>query len=253
MTNGFFKLQRRFFDHWLWLERRSFSKAEAWLDLLQIAAFTPTKRIVRDKLLQIEEGEVIASLRFLAERWTWNKDKVGQFLSVLEAEKMIRRQTRQGETVITLTRYKDYAKSPDTSPDGDPDKGQTGGRQKPDKYKEGEERVKGKENTPQPPKGGSAKNLSDFDETDSPPPLCTLDQALEAGRSEKISDKAVTYWWHARNSAGWTKGVAGGGVARKVSNWRSDLSNSRRWAEEESHKPGNSGPSKRTTADSYGI
>jgi hypothetical protein len=143
MTNGYFKLQRRFFAHWLWTEKRCLSKAEAWLDLLQIAAFMPTKRIVRDKLLKIEEGEMVASLRYLAERWDWNKDKVAAFLKLLECEEMIRRESRQGESVITLCNYKDYARTPDTESDTGSDRGQTAVRQRPDKYEEREEGQKG--------------------------------------------------------------------------------------------------------------
>lgn len=139
MTQGYFKLQRRFFDHWLWTEERSFSKAEAWIDLLQLAAYAPTKRMSRDKLLPIAEGELIASLRYLSKRWGWGKDKTGDFLKTLESDRMIRRETRQGESFVIILNYKRYAVIIDGPPDTGPDKHQTEARQRPDKVEEGKE------------------------------------------------------------------------------------------------------------------
>lgn len=106
--SGFIKIQRKFFDHPLWQEDRKFSRAEAWIDLIRSAAFKPTQRIVRGKFIELDEGELIASLRFLAKRWRWKKDAVSSFLTSLESQTMTRRETRQGETVITLCNYKSY-------------------------------------------------------------------------------------------------------------------------------------------------
>lgn len=136
---GYLRLQRRFFSHWLWDEKRSFSKAEAFLDLLQLAAFVPTKRMISGTLIELDEGELVASVRYLSARWTWGKDKVAGFLKALEKDAMIRRETRQGETVIILCNYKDYNARSDTGPDSDTDRGQTVSRQRPDKVEEGKE------------------------------------------------------------------------------------------------------------------
>lgn len=106
---GFFQLQRRFFSHWLWVgESRSFSKAEAFLDLLQLAAFTRTKKVVGGSLLQLEPGEVCGSERYLSGRWGWSTKKVRAFLTLLEADKMVGRSRKQGVTIITLCNYAKY-------------------------------------------------------------------------------------------------------------------------------------------------
>jgi hypothetical protein len=204
MINGYFKLQRRFFDHWLWSEKRCLSKAEAWLDLLQIAAFTPTKRIVRDKLLMIEEGEVIASLRYLAERWDWNKDKVSGFLKLLESEQMIRREMRQGESVIIICKYKDYARIHDTESDRRSDSGldtlQTDPRQNLDKYKEGEEGVKG---------GGGERTATAADLSDAKPfnpnRMTTFAEVLKFAASQPlpIPTECCEAFFDRMESEGW--------------------------------------------------
>lgn len=154
--SGYLMLQRRFFSHWIWEESRSFSKAEAFLDLLQLAAFAPTKRMISGSLIELDEGEIVASVRYLSARWTWGKDKVAGFMKALEKDAMIRRETRQGETVIILCNYKDYNRRPDKKPDSDPDRQPTVARQRPDKEEEGKE---GKESS-------SKADLSDFDDDD---------------------------------------------------------------------------------------
>lgn len=127
--SGFLPLPRDFFTQFLWDEKRSFSKAEAYLDLLQFAAFAPSERFVSGKLIELDEGECIASVRFLAERWGWGKDKAAQFLQLLDTRRITRRETRQGETVVILCRYKDWRNQtdarPDSKADSDPDTDQT--------------------------------------------------------------------------------------------------------------------------------
>lgn len=127
--SGYLPIPRDFFTQFLWDEKRSFSKAEAYLDLLQFAAFAPSERFVSGKLIELDEGECIASVRFLAERWGWGKDKAAQYLQLLDTRRITRRETRQGETVVILCRYKDWRNQtdarPDSKADSDPDTDQT--------------------------------------------------------------------------------------------------------------------------------
>lgn len=135
-TEGYLMLARRSFGNFLWREERSLSKFEAWLDLLQLAAFAPTKRIVSGHVIEIERGELIASLRYLSQRWTWKKDKVASYLGLLTSECMIRRETRHGQSVLILCNYEVYNTSGGPKPDSKPDKGQTPARQAPAKVEE---------------------------------------------------------------------------------------------------------------------
>lgn len=150
MSRGFIKLARKTFHHYLWNEKRPFSKFEAWLDLLQLAAHCPTKRIIRGHLIEIGRGEIIASLRYLGERWNWKKDKVAAFLTTIEGDQMIRRSTRQQESVVTLCNYEHYNGCGDTESDSKPDTDPTRTRQAPDKDKNYKNI---KNNTHAPPNG----------------------------------------------------------------------------------------------------
>jgi len=109
MNAGFFKLKRSFFSHWLWDEERVYNRGEAFLDLLQLAAFAPTKRIVKDQLIQVPIGGVIASERFLAVRWKWSRNKVRHFLHLLKEDKMLDQRKDQGQTVLILCNYERHA------------------------------------------------------------------------------------------------------------------------------------------------
>lgn len=110
-TEGYLMLARRSFDNFLWREERSLSKFEAWLDLLQLAACAPSKSVIRGDVIEIERGELIASLRHLSQRWTWSKDKVASYLNLLTSESMIRRETRHGQSVLILCNYESYNSS----------------------------------------------------------------------------------------------------------------------------------------------
>lgn len=63
----------------------------------------------------------------------------------------------------------------------------------------------------------------------------SLKEAIAAGIEAGIPDYVTTVWWEARETNGWRKGTQGGGTT-PVINWRTDLSRSRTWAEEEHAK-----------------
>ena len=107
-TTGFLKLYRKFFLSEFWTEEREFSRAEAWLDLLNIVEFVRSSKFIRGKRIDVEVGEVIASGRYLAERWQWSHKKVRNFLAALEQAHQITQRRAQGENIITLTKYASY-------------------------------------------------------------------------------------------------------------------------------------------------
>jgi len=139
----FIKLARKTFKSDLWLEKRSFSKFEEWLDLIQSANFNDGMRIIDNKMISIEKGELVASYRFLAERWGWTKSKVERFLKKLEQKcSKIRTRTEEGMTVITLLNYDTYNKGQDS------DRGDSGTVSGQRRDKEGEGKEGGEQSLP---------------------------------------------------------------------------------------------------------
>jgi hypothetical protein len=110
--SNYVTINRRIFQHAFWEEKRPFSRFEAWLDLIQSARFelAEAKKLIDGKMVTWQRGELPASLRFLAARWDWSKNKVDNFLKMLEVEGMIKKRTAEGtaQTVITLCNYDSY-------------------------------------------------------------------------------------------------------------------------------------------------
>lgn len=100
MKEGYIPISRKLFESLWWLEEREFSKAEAWLDMIQSARFeaSSTKMLVGCKVIEVGRGEFPATIRFLAKRWGWNKNRVDRFLKLLVAENMITTRTASGTT-----------------------------------------------------------------------------------------------------------------------------------------------------------
>lgn len=109
ITN-YITINRRIFNHAFWKEHREYSKAEAWLDLLQQARFEVSegKMLIGMSVIRWNRGEVIASVRFLVKRWSWSIGKVTRFLELLRDEKMITTRVDNGQTIIMIINYNLY-------------------------------------------------------------------------------------------------------------------------------------------------
>jgi len=109
-SKGFIPINRKFFDHTFWKEKRTFSKSEAWLDLIASARFEESKatELIGGRLVSWTKGQLPVSLRYLSERWMWSKSKVDGFLKLLEGEAMVVRKDVNGQTILTLCNYGFY-------------------------------------------------------------------------------------------------------------------------------------------------
>lgn len=117
---GHIRLSRQFAKHAFWQEERVYSRAEAWLDLIVEAAFAPRKKLVSGAMVEIPRGGIVASERFLSDRWKWSRTKVRAFLDLLRAEKMVSTTTEKTTccTIIYLRNYERFntAKEPPEEP-----------------------------------------------------------------------------------------------------------------------------------------
>ena len=108
MNNGFIPISRKFFENPFWSEDRVFSKCEAWLDLIQTARIEQSNAIINGKVIELQRGELCASIRFLAKRWTWGEQKIRTYLKMLSDLGMITSRQHRGETIVTLVNYGFY-------------------------------------------------------------------------------------------------------------------------------------------------
>ncbi len=109
---GWIKSYRSILDHWLWTDK-PFAKGQAWIDILHLVNHTKEKKIFDGKLIDVERGETITSIRKLTERWGWSNTKVKNFLNILEQEKMI--SLEKSDSKKTVLKVLNYAKYQDTS------------------------------------------------------------------------------------------------------------------------------------------
>lgn len=138
MDQGYIKLHRKFFENTLWKEPREYSKAEAWLDLIQSARFDSSQVILNGRAIEVQMSEVAASRRYLEKRWGWGSTKVNNFLDYLKKNQMITTKQTSGQTIITLCNYERYNGEQTTKQTSD--KPPTNQRQTTDKPKEKKEK-----------------------------------------------------------------------------------------------------------------
>lgn len=161
MNIGFIKISRSLFDHFLWKENRVYSRAEAWIDLIRTASYRPEDHFCQSGCLSLNTGELAASVRYLAQRWSWSKDRVERFLENLSKEGMIRTETRTatrtptrtGVTVISLCNYGKFNSTEDRYEDSNKDRGKDTDKDTDKDESKNTKNERNKETTPIPPKG----------------------------------------------------------------------------------------------------
>lgn len=107
---GHIKLSRKLFDAdpW-WGEQRTYSRFEAWVDMLQLAAWRPVSVTYQGELIALGRGEVLLSVRKAAERWGWSPKMARTFLKQAQTGARVRAQREtHGGTVYLIVNYDTY-------------------------------------------------------------------------------------------------------------------------------------------------
>lgn len=234
---GFIRLNRKFFENALWKEPREYSRAEAWLDLIQSARFDSSSVIVKGRVLDVQKGEIAASRRYLEARWGWGSTKVGNFLDVLKQNQMITIKQTSGQTILSLCNYSLY-NEPQTNQQTT-DKPLTNQRQTSDKPNNKKDKEFKKEIIPPiiPPNGGTGESIENWrnsydvyiSELKEAYTLAVNDQKWMAQREKfhpslnikRSLNKAYTDFWG--TEAGWHHKKSE--RKTKIINWRTTLAN----------------------------
>lgn len=133
---GWVRLHRGWRDCEAFDEETPLSEREAWLWLIERAAWKPChRRNAKGERVRIERGQIHISLRALEKAWQWGKNKVARYLERLEDYEMIGTASGQSGTVLTILNYDKYQDAEDgrDSQDG------TASGQSRDTHKEGKE------------------------------------------------------------------------------------------------------------------
>lgn len=108
MNKGWIKVHRSIIDSWFWKEEHIFSKAEAWIDILLNVNHASSKMCIGNTLIDVQAGDMITSIKILAERWQWSRKKVSSFLDLLESDDMIVQKRTSKNTIITVVNWDFY-------------------------------------------------------------------------------------------------------------------------------------------------
>ena len=107
---GWIRLYRKIQDNPLWTEKRVFSRAEAWIDILLEVRHdeNPINVLIGSTLVVCNRGQCIKSLDTWALRWGWNKSAVRRFFELLQNMGQIRHESATKTTRLTVCNYDTY-------------------------------------------------------------------------------------------------------------------------------------------------
>ena len=110
MHRGYFAIWRKYQDHPFWREKRVFSKAEAWIDILWEAQHNevPQQVLIGMRVFTCNYGESLKSVRTWAKRWSWGETKVYRFLKLLKSVGQIETVNETVTTRIIVLNYSQY-------------------------------------------------------------------------------------------------------------------------------------------------
>lgn len=97
------------------LRDEKFSRREAFLDLIQMAAFQEKTVSARGRMLTIQRGQIATSVRYLAERWGWGRNKVSRVLKDFEAQQLLGHKSDNLTSIISINNYDCYQGVGDTN------------------------------------------------------------------------------------------------------------------------------------------
>jgi hypothetical protein len=104
--SGFITFRREAMDHPLF--QGDAQRLGAWLWLVARAAWKPTPFNVAGRIITLERGQLCASRSQMAKAWGMSESSVERFLTRLQTERMIGRETGQGKSVVTICNYSKY-------------------------------------------------------------------------------------------------------------------------------------------------
>jgi len=113
---GYILIDREIWDHDIF-EVEPFTERLAWMWMISSAAWQDKRVRVGRKPYTLQRGQLVFSIRFLAEKWIWSKSKVHRFLARLQSEQMIELKTDHEATHITICNYNKYQLGRDTQRD----------------------------------------------------------------------------------------------------------------------------------------
>lgn len=116
--SGWIKIHRDIAKHWIFKDAEKF---KWWMDMLFLASYEGNKTNVGSKIVEIKRGQFIGSLSFFMKRWGVGKERIINYLRLLQSDGMIDKVSDKNITIITICNYESYQNVPDNLPDNNSD------------------------------------------------------------------------------------------------------------------------------------
>ena len=115
---GWIAIDRGLLDSAIWNTGETFTKGQAWVDLLLLANYEDTYQFVGYDEIKVPRGSLLITLRELSARWRWSTSKTLSFLGFLEKQNMIEKNSSKNantkKTLITIVKYEDFQSGKNT-------------------------------------------------------------------------------------------------------------------------------------------
>lgn len=110
MDRGYIKLFRRLLDSPIWKERRRFSKAEVWIDILLSVRYSEEAEevFIGSQKFVCNQGESLFSLDTWSNRWGMTKSSARRVLALFEKEGMIKLNDERKTTRLKVLKYCEF-------------------------------------------------------------------------------------------------------------------------------------------------
>lgn len=131
MDRGYIAIWRKIVEHPFAKEKRTFSKYEAWIDILMTVRYSkkPEDVVMGMTVLKCNYAESLKSIPTWARRWGWSESKVRRYFKLLENLGQIVTKSEGKTTRITVLNYSQY----------DPKRRDKGEKPKDDRHIDGEQ------------------------------------------------------------------------------------------------------------------
>ena len=104
-AKGFIKIYRDIEDDPVWNDKEPFDKRAAYIDLILMVNNADKDIVVGNQPLTVKRGQKFTSIRHLADRWHWSRNKTLAYLKLLETMKKVHRTKMLNGTLLTLVDY----------------------------------------------------------------------------------------------------------------------------------------------------
>jgi hypothetical protein len=105
--SGTVNISRAIFDHEFFASE-PMTEREAWIWLIMEASWKPRKKRAGDVIVDLERGQLAASVRFMAAAWKWTPARVQRYLCKLKQAEMVTQADGARVTVLAIKNYETF-------------------------------------------------------------------------------------------------------------------------------------------------